>query len=267
MASNFGAALAGQFLVSRPPGGVAGEGADLFPTASDYHLVCLQHDGAASLAVDGAAVYEGGLSVEAAAGEFFLWARETGDEREKRPAFHSQTRSRSPFLLSPPLSLSPAPGFKQYCAPVMLTPGWHDVAIKYGNSPRAVGGASSSVLRLFVIDAAQVRGGEGKAARACSWLGQSPPRGLEGEEQSGVPTHRLPSLHRPHTQPTRSIRSTLTASPPMRSCGRARAGAAPPRPRPRRRRPPTTRPAWPRSTAAASGRRVPARTAARRRRP
>ncbi len=69
----------------------------------------------------------------------------------------------------------------------MLTPGWHDVAIKYGNSPRAVGGASSSVLRLFVIDAAQVRGGEGKAARACSWLGQSPPRGLEGEEQSGVP--------------------------------------------------------------------------------
>ena len=39
----------------------------------------------------------------------------------------------------------------------MLTPGWHDVAIKYGNSPRAVPGASSSVLRLFVIDAAQVR--------------------------------------------------------------------------------------------------------------
>ena len=90
MASNFGAALAGQFLVSRPPGGVAGEGADLFPTASDYHLVCLQHDGAASLAVDGAAVYEGGLSVEAAAGEFFLRARGTGDEREKRPAFHHQ---------------------------------------------------------------------------------------------------------------------------------------------------------------------------------
>ena len=39
----------------------------------------------------------------------------------------------------------------------MLTPGWHDVAIKYGNSPRVTGGAPSSVLRLFVIDAAQVR--------------------------------------------------------------------------------------------------------------
>jgi hypothetical protein len=71
LASNFGVTLAGQFLVSRPAGGVAGEGPDLFPTASDYHLVCLQHDGATSLAVDGAAVYEGGLSAEAAAGKFF----------------------------------------------------------------------------------------------------------------------------------------------------------------------------------------------------
>ena len=39
----------------------------------------------------------------------------------------------------------------------MLTPGWHDVSIKYGNSPRLAGRAASSVLRLFVIDAAQVR--------------------------------------------------------------------------------------------------------------
>jgi len=39
----------------------------------------------------------------------------------------------------------------------MLTPGWHDVTIKYGNLLRLVGAAPSSVLRLFVIDAAQVR--------------------------------------------------------------------------------------------------------------
>lgn len=44
----------------------------------------------------------------------------------------------------------------------MLTPGWHDVSIKYGNSPRLGGGSPSSVLRLFVIDAAQVRDATGR---------------------------------------------------------------------------------------------------------
>ena len=169
LASNFGAALTGQFLVSRPAGGVAGEGPDLFPTASDYHLVCLQHDGAASLTVDGAAVYEGGLSAEAAAGE-------SKDEGESEVG--STPLSTPPFMFtlflylfpSPPLfslSLSPQ-GFKQYCAPVMLTPGWHDVSIKYGNSPRLAGRAASSVLRLFVIDAAQVRKRERERERELS---------------------------------------------------------------------------------------------------
>ena len=83
LASNFGAVLAGQFLVSRPAGGVSGEGPDLFPTASDYHLVCLQHDGAASLTVDGATVYEGGLSAEAAAGK-----RDGRREKRERPAHY-----------------------------------------------------------------------------------------------------------------------------------------------------------------------------------
>ena len=54
----FGVSMTGQVLVARPPGGVAGEGGDLFPTASDYHLACLQHDGAAALTLDGTVLYE-----------------------------------------------------------------------------------------------------------------------------------------------------------------------------------------------------------------
>ena len=100
LASNFGAALTGQFLVSRPAGGVAGEGPDLFPTASDYHLVCLQHDGAASLTVDGAAVYEGGLSAEAAAGE-------SKDEGESEVG--STPLSTPPFMFTLFLYLFPSP--------------------------------------------------------------------------------------------------------------------------------------------------------------
>lgn len=61
-ASGYGAALEGQVLVSRPAGGVDGETKDLFPTASDYHLVCLQHDGAARLALDGTTLYESGAA-------------------------------------------------------------------------------------------------------------------------------------------------------------------------------------------------------------
>jgi hypothetical protein len=101
LASNFGAALTGQFLVSRPPGGVAGEGPDLFPTASDYHLVCLQHDGAASLTVDGAAVYEGGLSADAAAGEFFFVGWDCAGWWE-RGATGAQARLLTPDLRPPP---------------------------------------------------------------------------------------------------------------------------------------------------------------------
>lgn len=61
-ASGYGATLDGQVLVSRPPGGVDGETQDLFPTASDYHLVCLQHDGAARLTLDGTVLYESGAA-------------------------------------------------------------------------------------------------------------------------------------------------------------------------------------------------------------
>ena len=66
------------------------------------------------------------------------------------------------YALSAP---RPFPGFKQYCTPVLLTPGWHSVAIKYANSPATLGGAS--VLRLFVIDAEQARepGGHGRSGR------------------------------------------------------------------------------------------------------
>ena len=46
--------MAGQFLVARPQDGVLGETAVLFPAASDYHLLCLQHDDSAQMIVGGA---------------------------------------------------------------------------------------------------------------------------------------------------------------------------------------------------------------------
>lgn len=41
-ANDFGVRMKGQFLVARPADGVVGETPDIFPNASDYHLLCLQ---------------------------------------------------------------------------------------------------------------------------------------------------------------------------------------------------------------------------------
>ena len=49
LVSNYGVEMTGEFLVQRPQDGVTGETAAIFPTASDYHLVCLQHDGSAGV--------------------------------------------------------------------------------------------------------------------------------------------------------------------------------------------------------------------------
>jgi hypothetical protein len=49
--------MKGQFLVTRPIDGVKGEGKDLFPTASDYHLICLQHDDSAEMLVGNKSYY------------------------------------------------------------------------------------------------------------------------------------------------------------------------------------------------------------------
>lgn len=49
----YGVRMVGQFLVTRPADGVIGETKDLFPAASDYHLVCLQHDDSAQMIIDG----------------------------------------------------------------------------------------------------------------------------------------------------------------------------------------------------------------------
>jgi hypothetical protein len=73
----------------------------------------------------------------------------------------------------------------------VLIPGWHDVDIKYGNSPRAVGGASSSVLRLFVIDAAQVR--ENGGARA--GLGHEMRKSAHLTQTHALSLHPTPHLH------------------------------------------------------------------------
>jgi hypothetical protein len=48
--------MVGEFLVTRPEDGVVGETPDLFPAASDYHLVCLQHDDSAEMIIDGAQI-------------------------------------------------------------------------------------------------------------------------------------------------------------------------------------------------------------------
>ncbi len=47
---------------------------------------------------------------------------------------------------------APAGGFKQFCTPAPLAPGWHDLALRYASAP----GGARSVLRFFVMDAAAV---------------------------------------------------------------------------------------------------------------
>lgn len=47
----------------------------------------------------------------------------------------------------------PAAGFQQYCVPVPLAPGWHDLDLRYAKSPLD----TTSVFRFFVVDAAQVQ--------------------------------------------------------------------------------------------------------------
>lgn len=55
--TNYGVVFKGQFLVTRPDGGVKGESKDLFPTVSDYHLICLQHDDSAELVIKNQSYY------------------------------------------------------------------------------------------------------------------------------------------------------------------------------------------------------------------
>jgi len=56
------------------------------------------------------------------------------------------------FYSSESNSTTPA-GFKQYCVPVPLAPGWHRLELRYSKSPLD----RTSVFRFFVVDAEQVR--------------------------------------------------------------------------------------------------------------
>ncbi|KAL0051929.1 hypothetical protein WJX82_004666 [Trebouxia sp. C0006] len=105
--NNFGVVMTGEFLVERPQDGVTGETAALFPTASDYHLVCLQHDDSASMVIDGTNYYSSDSAT---------------------------------FEIA---------GYKQYCVPITMAPGWHNLTLTYGNTPLDL----YSVFRFFVIDA------------------------------------------------------------------------------------------------------------------
>ena len=46
-----------------------------------------------------------------------------------------------------------AAGFKQYCVPASLAPGWHGLELRYGKSPLD----ATSVFRFFVVDATEVQ--------------------------------------------------------------------------------------------------------------
>ena len=48
---------------------------------------------------------------------------------------------------------STAAGFKQYCVPVPLAPGWHGLELRYSKAPLD----RTSVFRFFVVDAEQAR--------------------------------------------------------------------------------------------------------------
>lgn len=108
--NNYGVRMTGQFLVERPSSGVIGETPAIYPTASDYHLICLQHDDSAQMIVDGVSYYE----------------------------------SESP--------VASIAGYKQYCEPIELAPGYHNLELRYGKSPLS----TSSTFKFFVINAEQV---------------------------------------------------------------------------------------------------------------
>ncbi|KAK9833430.1 hypothetical protein WJX81_004558 [Elliptochloris bilobata] len=126
--SDYGVRMKGQFLVARPADGVVGETPAIFPNASDYHLLCLQHDDSAEMLVDGVSLYRQEASTWSAA------------------------------------------GFKQFCTPVALAPGWHDLTLTYGSGPAG----AASVLRFFVIDAAEVAAVQagGQTTYEISWKGK-----------------------------------------------------------------------------------------------
>ncbi|KAK9918667.1 hypothetical protein WJX75_005803 [Coccomyxa subellipsoidea] len=108
--NSYGARMVGEFLVTRPEDGVVGETPESFPAASDYHLVCLQHDDSAEMIIEGSSYY-------------------SSDSNTSTPA-----------------------GFKQYCVPVSLAPGWHGLELRYSKAPLD----RTSVFRFFVVDAEQV---------------------------------------------------------------------------------------------------------------
>ncbi|CAL8465732.1 g5268 [Coccomyxa elongata] len=60
--------MVGEFLVTRPEDGVIGETPDIFPAASDYHLVCLQHDDSADMIIDGNSYYSSDSNTSTPAG-------------------------------------------------------------------------------------------------------------------------------------------------------------------------------------------------------
>eukprot|EP00891_Asterochloris_glomerata_P006250 jgi/Astpho2/6250/fgenesh1_pg.00088_%23_59_t len=128
LVSNYGVEMTGEFLVQRPQDGVTGETAAIFPTASDYHLVCLQHDGSAGMVIDSISYY-------------------------------SSTNASTPTA-----------GFVQYCVPISMAPGWHNLTLTYGNTPVT----SGSVFRFFVINAANITtvSNNGTSSYEIDWVGQ-----------------------------------------------------------------------------------------------
>ncbi|KAL0027046.1 hypothetical protein WJX79_001031 [Trebouxia sp. C0005] len=126
--NNFGVVMTGEFLVERPQDGVTGETAALFPTASDYHLVCLQHDDSASMVIDGTNYYSSDSAT---------------------------------FEIA---------GYKQYCVPITMAPGWHNLTLTYGNTPLDL----YSVFRFFVInaDAVSVVTNNGTQSYEITWDGE-----------------------------------------------------------------------------------------------
>ncbi|KAK9863676.1 hypothetical protein WJX84_000162, partial [Apatococcus fuscideae] len=126
--NNYGVRMTGQFLVERPSSGVIGETPAIYPTASDYHLICLQHDDSAQMIVDGVSYYE----------------------------------SESP--------VASIAGYKQYCEPIELAPGYHNLELRYGKSPLS----TSSTFKFFVINAEQVNTVvlNGQSTYDIQWQGQ-----------------------------------------------------------------------------------------------
>ena len=123
--------------------GVLGETPQIFPAASDYHLLCLQHDDSAEMIVDGrlsgcficmqvqdsvckSLYMQAHILVRQSASllvRHFLLSGSTAVNSVSDQPVVWQSAGTSYYSSQSDATLPTGPGFKQYCVPIPLAPG------------------------------------------------------------------------------------------------------------------------------------------------